>query len=154
MEKTEIKNAIKFPIMGIDYGTKHIGIAISDSGGRIAAPLPTFHITKNRKKNIFILELKESIVKLNVKSILLGLPQDFNDKESESAKQIKNFAKLLKENVSIPVFFYDESFSTKNAQNMLLSIGKNQKSTRSKIDSYACTTFLQEYLDSIDKKAK
>lgn len=82
---------------------------------------------------------------------MIGLPQDFTEKESISVKRIKNFIILLKQKIDTPITTFDESFSTKNAQNMLLSIGKSQKRSRDNIDSYACTAFLQEYLDSLNE---
>jgi putative Holliday junction resolvase len=137
-----------FPALGIDYGLKHVGLAFSDQNGVMAGPLPTFHMPKDNAKKALLLELKKIILEYKVKTIVIGKPQNFVEKKSESERRIDNFATWLGENISLPIIFYDESFSTKNAQNMLLSIGISQKKSRNKIDSMACTVFLQEFLDS------
>jgi putative Holliday junction resolvase len=136
-----------YPVIGIDYGTKHIGLAVTDNRGRIAGPLPTFHITEKRGKQVFIDELNTIISGYKAKRVVIGIPQAFEAKESESVKRIKNFIKILSLHIKIPIVIQDESFSTKNAQSMLLSIGKSQKNSRKQIDSMACTLFLQEFID-------
>jgi putative Holliday junction resolvase len=146
-----LKNINLYPVLAIDYGLKNIGFAVSDSNGFLSAPLDQFKYTENRGKSELILEIQKLITEYKIKRIVLGLPQQFEEKESESNKIIKNFAKLLIDKISIPILFHDESFSTKNAQNMLLSIGQNQKRSRGKIDSTACALFLQEFLNEENK---
>lgn len=142
---------IQYPILAIDYGEKHFGIAISDFKGIIASPLEVISITKNKNRDIIIEEILELAKENQAKTILVGIPQAFTTKQSETVKKVKNFIKSLSEKTKIPITPYDESFSTTHAQNMLISSGQNTKSTRGKIDKIAATVFLQEYLNSNTK---
>ncbi len=136
------------PILAIDYGQKRIGLAISDSKGIIASPLEVLEKTKNRNIDILIEDILNIIKEYRVKTILLGCPQTFQDSYEKSEKKIKKFGNLLQEKTDLQIIYQDESYSTSEAQNMLLSLGQNTKSTRHKIDKIAATVFLQEFLNS------
>ena len=140
------------PILAIDYGTKRIGIAVSDSKGLIASPLTVFNVTKNIGVDKIIEEIKQIIEEYKVKTIIIGRPQTFQSTYKKSLKRIDSFAQKIKDDIDIPVIFYDESYSTIQAQNMLLSLGQNTKSTRGKIDMISATVFLQEFLNSKQNK--
>jgi putative holliday junction resolvase len=141
------------PILAIDYGEKHFGLAISDSKGIIASPLEVLSITKNRGTNEIIKEIIKITQEYNVKTILVGKPQRFSPEHKKTEDKINNFISLLKKATAIPILTYDESFSTINAQNMLTSLGQNSRQFKKKIDKIAATVFLQEFLNSKKKKA-
>lgn len=140
------------PILSIDYGTKRIGLAVSDSKGLIASPLTVLNVTKNTGIDKIIEEIRAIIEEYRIKTILIGRPQAFQSTYNKSLKRIDSFAQKIKDNINIPVIFYDESYSTIQAQNMLLSLGQNTKSTRGKIDMISATVFLQEFLNSKQNK--
>ncbi len=140
------------PILAIDYGEKRIGLAISDTKGIIASPLDVLKITKNRNINNILEELLLIVDEYRVKSILIGMPQEFETSYSKSINKIKSFAKKLTDLTEIPVIFQDESYSTTQAQNMLLSLGQSTRSSRGKIDMISATLFLQEFLNSNNKQ--
>lgn len=139
---------IPYPILAIDYGEKHFGIAVSDSKGVIASPLEVISITKNKNRDIIIEEILELATENGAKSILVGIPQAFTKAQDETVRKVRNFIKSLSRKTKLPITLYDESFSTTQAQNVLISSGQNTKSTRGKIDKIAATVFLQEYLNS------
>ncbi len=139
---------IPYPILAIDYGEKHFGIAVSDSKGIIASPLEVISITKNKNRDIIIEEILELATENGAKSILVGIPQAFTKAQDETVRKVRNFIKSLSRKTKLPITPYDESFSTTQAQNVLISSGQNTKSTRGKIDKIAATVFLQEYLNS------
>lgn len=139
---------IQYPILAIDYGEKHFGTAISDSKGVIASPLEVISITKNKNRNIIIEEILELAAENGAKSILVGMPQAFTQAQDETVRKVRNFIKSLSKKTNLPIVPYDESFSTTQAQNVLISSGQNVKSSRKKIDKIAATIFLQEYLNS------
>jgi putative Holliday junction resolvase len=141
-----------YPILAIDYGEKHFGLAISDSKGVVASPLEVVSITKNRDINNVIEEILNIAKEYKTKTILVGKPQSFIPKHKKTEEKINSFISLLKKATTIPILTYDESFSTSNAQNMLTSLGQNSKASRSKIDKIAATVFLQEFLNSNKKK--
>ena len=139
---------IEYPMLAIDYGDKHFGLAYSDSTGLIATPLEVLHLTKRKTQKNIIKEILQIAKEYNVKSILLGKPQIFTKKQEKTLKKITAFEDLLTQHTDLPILTTDESFSTIEAQNMLLSTGQNTKSTKGKIDKISATVFLQEFLNS------
>ncbi len=136
------------PILAIDYGDKRIGIAISDAKGIIASPLEVLEITKNRNIDDLLQDIVSISTEYRVKTILLGNPQIFDKAHSKTTKKIEAFKEKLEKLTDLPIIYQDESYSTTEAQNMLLSLGQNTKSSRHKIDKIAATVFLQEFLNS------
>lgn len=143
---------LPFPILAIDYGARRIGLAISDNKGLVAQPLRTIRLlnkaTPQRQWEHIVNELNVSIKETQAKSLLIGVPQVFTSSQEKSLKKVLSFVELLKEAINLPTDTYDESFSTKTAQNMLLSTDQHTKKTRKKIDSVASAVFLQEFLNS------
>jgi len=137
-----------YPILAIDYGEKHFGLAISDSKGVIASPLKVISITKNRDISNILEEITQVLEEYKIKTILVGKPQSFSEGHKKTEEKINSFISLLKKATSIPIQIWDESFSTTNAQNMLTSLGQSSKRSREKIDMIAATVFLQEFLNS------
>lgn len=139
---------VKYPILAIDYGDKHFGLAISDKKGILAQPLETVSITKNKKVENLIKEILTIAEEYRAETFLVGLPQEFTSSHQITTKKIHIFISLLSKVTNIPIITYDESFSTTRAQNMLTSTGQNTKKTRGKINSIAATVFLQDFLNS------
>ena len=137
-----------YPILAIDYGLKHIGLAYSDSKGIVASPLPVLSITKNRDISVLIEDILKTCEEYRIKSILVGYPQAFSQSQEQNQVRINVFIDQLKSKINLPVQTWDESFSTADAKNMLISLGQHYKKSRKKIDSVAASTFLQEYLNS------
>ncbi len=143
---------IQNPILAIDYGRKRIGLAISDSKGIIASPLEVLYITEKRNEDTVITEILEIATEYRVKTILLGMPQEFEKSHKKTSERIESFRKKVFSLTNLPIVIYDESYSTIEAKNMLLSLGQNSKSSKGKIDKIAATVFLQEFLNSQEKK--
>jgi len=141
-----------FPILSIDYGEKHFGLAISDSKGIIASPLEVLSITKNRNREDIIIDILNIAQEQRVKSILVGIPQSFTEAQQKTVKKVEEFIDTLSKKTDLHIFTIDESFSTINAQDMLISSGQNTRSSRKKIDKIASTVFLQEFLNSFPKE--
>lgn len=142
---------IEKPILAIDYGEKKIGLAISDSKGIIATPLDVLRITKRRGLDEILEDILMIVEEYRIKTILIGKPQVFQETYSKSVKKIDSFAKKLTSLTDTPVIFQDESYSTIQAQNMLLSLGQSTRSSKGKIDMISATMFLQEFLNSEKK---
>lgn len=140
------------PILAIDYGEKRIGLAISDSIGVIASPLDVLRITKNRNIQNILEDILLVVEEYRVKSILIGKPQLLKETYSKSLKKVEYFAKKLSDITQVPVIFQDESYSTIQAQNMLLSLGQSSRSSKGKIDMISAAVFLQEFLNSKQKE--
>lgn len=128
--------------LGIDFGQKRIGLAISDQDGRIASPYQTL-IRKSDKQ--VISEIKEVVDHLKISKIILGLPTN-----SQSSKRIKSFAQKLEKELQIPLNFYDESLTTRQAENMIRYQGNkiSRKKQKSGVkDRIAAALILQSYLN-------
>lgn len=136
------------PFLAIDYGTKNIGLAISDFKGKIAAPLDTLTYTKNRGSKELVQELGEIIKEHQVKTIVIGYPQAFVESHKKVLVLIEAFMDLIREEIGLPMIRFDESFSTKEATDMLLSLGQRSKKSKGKIDKTSAALFLQQFLDN------
>ncbi|MDP1608045.1 MAG: Holliday junction resolvase RuvX [Chlamydiales bacterium] len=132
-------------IAAIDYGERRIGIALSDSNGRIALPLTT--VEGGRKAVSNVLKALESY-KGQIQLIVIGLPLLMNGKEGPMAQQVHTFAKQLEEASQLRIVFVDERLSSAQADKRLQEIPMNRKARSAKIDMTAATLLLQHYLDS------
>lgn len=131
-------------IMAFDYGTKRIGIAVTDPLNIIATSLRTIH-----PKDI-ISFLKEYLGKENVSQFVVGEPKQLNNDPSDSAVHVEQFVNLLKKNFpSVPIDREDERFTSKIAGRTLIDSGLKKKDRRDKslIDAISATIILQSYLE-------
>jgi len=136
-------------IMGIDYGEKRFGIALSDPLGITAQGLPTVErtsIQEDIKKIINILQEKE------VEEIVLGLPKHLNNTLGDKAKEVLNFIDTLKKHINIPIKTFDERFSTVRANRAMLEGDLSRKKRKERVDMIAAQLILQGYLDMIKTK--
>ena len=134
------------PILAIDYGTRNIGIAISDYKGLIAQPLTIIKV-KGRKFDAVLHKIKTIIDTYRVKSLVLGVPQSFKKAHLQNIDSILKFQGSVEKFTGMEVFLYDESYSTSDSYSILKTQGENQKKSRKKIDKIAATYFLQELID-------
>jgi len=136
-------------IMGIDYGEKRFGIALSDPLGITAQGLPTIErtsIQEDIKKIINILQEKE------VEEIVLGLPKHLNNTLGDKAKEVLNFIDTLKKHINIPIKTFDERFSTVRANRAMLEGDLSRKKRKERVDMIAAQLILQDYLDRSSTK--
>lgn len=125
--------------LGIDYGHKRIGIAISDEEGRMAFPLTELPAEFGN----FVKEIRKIIKKESVEKIVIGLPITFGGKESFQAKAVKEFGRELGKMVQLPMEYENEVLSTKLAE--------RAGTPKSKINASAAAVILQSYLDKINR---
>lgn len=132
-------------IMAIDYGTKRIGIAVTDPGQIISTGLQTVH-----PKDILDF-LKKYFEREKVDCIVVGEPKQMNATDSDSAIHANNFVRLLEKNFpTIPVERYDERFTSRMAQQALLMSGVKKKDRQNKalVDMTSAIIILQSYMES------
>lgn len=135
-------------IIAIDYGSKRIGLAVSDPLQMIATGLTTLH-----SKDV-IQFLKEYIKKEEVECFVVGEPKQMNNTPSESARLIVPFIRLLEKSFpGIPIKRVDERFTSKMAvQTMIMSgIKKKERQNKELIDEISATIILQSYMESRSK---
>jgi putative Holliday junction resolvase len=130
--------------LGIDYGEKRVGIAVSDPTKTIAQPFLT--IQYNSKKELIgkILNLVEEE---DIELIVVGLPLTLKGIDSNKTKTVRKFVENLRTIIQLPIEFVDERFTSIQAQRMLRDMGKKPSEQRSKIDQLAAQSILQTYLD-------
>ncbi|MBI2640780.1 MAG: Holliday junction resolvase RuvX [Candidatus Sungbacteria bacterium] len=122
--------------LGIDYGTKRIGIALSDQGGRVAFPKK---VIANRGGERAVTEIKTIIEREKVSEIVVGLPVSLDGRETEIMKEARHFAEILQQGLSIPVHLENEMLTTHMA--------KRDGIKKEHIDEAAAALILQAYLD-------
>lgn len=131
--------------MGLDLGTKTLGISLSDPLGLIASSYKIIRHDENYES--LIPQIQELVEKENIQEIVLGLPKNMNNTIGERAEKSYEFQKKLKEQLKIPVHLEDERLSTREAENLLISNDTSRKKRKKVIDSLAATIILQSYLD-------
>lgn len=131
-------------LLGIDFGNKRIGLALSDPSGTIATGYMTIQNDETTYSRI-----SEIVNEKEVGSIVIGLPITLKGGESQKTKEVRNFSSDLQKKVDVPVLFQDERFTTKNAMATMISMNTTQKQRRQKgkIDEIAAAIILQAYLD-------
>ncbi len=134
-------------ILGLDYGTKRIGVAISDERKILASPL-TFI---NREKSLEACAKQISDVIKGYSpftKIVIGLPLHLDGNESEMSKEVKKFAKVLEQFFSLPIQLWDERLSSAQVEKGLKERNMNRKKRVQITDALAAALILQTYLDT------
>lgn len=130
-------------IISLDIGTKTIGVAVSDELGITANGVCTIR-RENEKKDLA--QLRDIIEQYSPREILVGIPYNQNGSLGSRAKGIKKFSERIRDSLGLSVKYWDESFSTKTAEQTLIEAGMGRKKRKTVIDKMAATVILQEYL--------
>ena len=104
------------PILAIDFGKKHIGLAVSDYKGIVATPLDVIHITKNSTMETILNDISNVVTEYRVKSLLFGVPQSFEKAHDINKDRIDRFIAVVINKLQLPYTTIDESFSTSSAR--------------------------------------
>ena len=133
-------------LLGIDLGTKRIGIAISDSNQKIATPLQTLDKSKQVK---LIDELESIITEYDIRGIIIGNPINMDGTYGKSSQSAKDIAINISNKIDIPVSLWDERLSTVGAFNLSSELDINVSKREKDIDKFAAAFILQGALDFI-----
>ncbi|MBY6055774.1 Holliday junction resolvase RuvX [Leisingera daeponensis] len=131
-------------LMGLDLGTKTIGVAVSDRIGAVATPLET---VKRKKFSADAARLLEIIQARDISGILLGLPRNMDGTEGPRCQSTRAFARNLMQLTDLPISFWDERLSTVAAEKALLEADTTRKRRAEVIDHVAASYILQGALD-------
>ncbi len=134
----------KGKILAIDYGDKRVGVAISDYNKEIAFPRDFLE-----NNNQVIDHLRDIIEEEEVIKVILGLPLEMSGQQGESALKAMEFGRKLMRQVTVPVEFFDERLTTKQASDKLSAMGVKQKEQKQGIDSASAQVMLEAYLNSL-----
>jgi putative Holliday junction resolvase len=140
--KSSIKQNTR--ILGVDFGTKNIGLSISDKSLFMASPL----CLVQRKTNKRTIEcLKQIILENNVTALVFGLPLNSDDEETSFCKNIRMFVGEMDKGLNIPIYFYDEFLTSGAAESILFDeLNQKYKTAKKNVDKVAATVLLQDFL--------
>ncbi|WP_078036045.1 Holliday junction resolvase RuvX [Oribacterium sp. C9] len=133
-------------ILGLDYGSKTVGVAITDPMGITVQPLKTIVRDRESALRKTLKEIQKIVEDNDVEKIILGLPLNMNDTEGERAKCTREFAEKLKLRVSVPIEFEDERLTTMEAAEILDESGVKRCEQKKVIDQVAAQLILEQYL--------
>jgi putative Holliday junction resolvase len=134
-------------IVGVDYGTVRLGVAISDESKIVARVLTT--LLAEKKIEATADKLLQELSKLDVEQIVIGLPLRMNGKMGPMGDEVQHFVELLKTKLPYPVVLWDERLTTVQADRLLRESNLNRKKRSKVIDSMTAVILLQSYLDSL-----
>ncbi len=132
-------------ILGLDFGTKRIGAALSDPRGLIATPLEVY---ERRSATLDLAHYRKLLAEEGIERIVIGLPVHTSGRESEIATLARSFGAWLGQATGIAVIFYDERYTSQEADEALRSTGLNAKARKSRRDMLAAQILLQAFLDA------
>lgn len=132
-------------LIGLDLGTKTIGIAVCDAGWRFASALKTLPRGKfGRDRD----ELRKLIEARSIRGIVIGLPRNMDGSEGPRAQASRAYARNLAEAFGLPVLLWDERWSTKSAEDAMIGLDVSRRKRAERIDAEAATIILQAAIDA------
>ena len=143
--KVQLDN--KSRLLGVDMGSKRIGISISDENRKIATPLETIEFTNIKNLNF---RFKEIILENNIKGIIFGLPLNMDGTEGPSAQSVKDKIKLISKELNVLTTLWDERLSTVGAFNLSSQLDVNVSKREKNIDQNAAAFILQGAIDYLN----
>jgi len=138
---------VKGRLLGVDWGERRIGLALSDEMQVLAQPLAT--LTRRAGKRFPMSQLLEQITKHNVVGVVVGLPLDESGAEGEAAHAAKGLADAIKQRVGeLPVTMWDERMTTARILGAIREMGGKTRGRKEDVDAMAAALLLQHYLDA------
>ena len=147
IEEFKKKHSTKIRIIGLDLGTKKIGVSICDENQSIATPYKT--LIKKDTKN-FIYEIKEIVDENDVKAIIIGNPINMDGSKGKSSQSVKDIANNISKFINLPICLWDERLSTVGAFNISSQLDINVSKREKDIDKNAATFILQGAIDYLN----
>lgn len=139
-------------IIGLDYGTKTVGVAISDALGLTAQAVETISRKEENKLRRTLARIEELISEYGVEKIVLGFPKHMNNDIGERAEKSLEFRDMLTRRTGLEVIMWDERLTTVEAERTLIESNVRRENRKKYIDKIAAVFILQGYLDSIYMK--
>lgn len=131
--------------MGLDYGDRQIGVAVSDELGWTAQGLT---VLRNSGDDRVLNDIAKLIAEWNVAELVVGLPKNMNGTIGPRARLVMDFAEELRKIVTIPVHLWDERLTTMSAQRTLIEADVSRKKRKGIVDRIAAALILQNYMDA------
>tara|TARA_B100000579_G_scaffold392063_1_gene367727 strand:- start:396 stop:851 length:456 start_codon:yes stop_codon:yes gene_type:complete len=147
LEEFKKKQLDKCRLIGLDLGSKRIGVSICDEKQLIATPFKTINKTSTDE---LINDLKTIISENNIKGIVIGNPLNMDGSSGRSAQSVKDTSNNIEKNIEVPIFLWDERLSTVGAFNLSSQLDVNVTKREKKIDENAATFILQGAIDFLN----
>lgn len=135
--------------MGLDYGTKTVGVAISDALGLTAQGIETIQRKEENKLRRTLARIEELVSEYEVDKLVLGFPKHMNNDIGERAKKSLEFKDMLERRTGLEVIMWDERLTTVEAERTLIEGNVRREKRKQYIDKIAAVFILQGYLDSL-----
>ena len=147
--KEFLKRTYKKKIICLDMGKRNVGIAMSDEKKKISIPLKVVSRSKE-----FYSELRNVLIDYNISGILVGIPLNDDETKNKMCQSIIDTSKnldffLIENKIDLPIFFWDESYTSIQASEITKDLFKNKKKQNKKIDKYAASVILKDFLNVI-----
>lgn len=139
-------------VMGLDYGSKTVGVAICDPLGITAQGIETIERKEENKLRKTLARIEELIREYGVESVVLGLPKNMNNTLGERAEKTLEFKEMLERRTGLTVTLWDERLTTVEAERTLMESKVRRENRKKYVDKIAAVFILQGYLDSVDKR--
>ena len=136
-------------IMGLDYGSKTIGVAVSDPLGLTAQGIETIHRKDENKLRKSLARIEELVREYEVETIVLGFPKNMNNTVGDRAVKSLELKDVLERRTGLPVVMWDERLTTVEANRTLMESGVRREDHGKYVDKLAAVFILQGYLDSL-----
>lgn len=134
-------------ILGLDYGSKTVGVAISDPLGITAQGVEIIRRTHENKLRKTLARIDALILEYGVEKIVLGYPKNMNDTLGPRVQATEEFKKTLERRTNLPVILWDERLTTVAADKIMMETGVRRENRKDYVDQIAATLILQGYLD-------
>lgn len=139
-------------IMGLDYGAKTVGVAISDELLLTAQPVETIRRERETKLRQTLARIEELMEAYQVEKVVIGLPKKLNNEEGDRCEKTREFAEMVERRSGLEVILWDERLTTVSANAVLEEGGVAKKNRKEYIDKVAASLILKGYLESIKKQ--
>ena len=133
--------------VGIDFGSKRVGVAVSDAGRMVATPFET--IKRVGDRTVEHGRIEEIVNEIDATVVVVGLPLSLDGSDGHAVKLVRSEVRGLAKRLNIPVEEYDERFTTVTAERSLREMGTRGKAKRDVVDQVAATVLLQGWLDAL-----
>ncbi len=136
-------------IMGLDYGAKTVGVAISDELLLTAQPIETIEREREKKLRQTLARIEELMEEYQVEKVVIGLPKKLNNEEGERCEKTREFAAMVERRSGLEVILWDERLTTVLADTVLEEGGVAKKNRKKYVDKVAASLILKGYLESL-----
>lgn len=137
-------------LLGLDFGTRRLGVAVSTPEQSIASPLETLQVFSDEVTEG---HLRQLVAEYGIVGLVVGLPVHMSGEEGEKARQARTFGQRLAERLNLPVCFWDERFTSALADDALAEAGLSRQKRKARLDKLAAQMMLQSFLDAPDRDA-